>query len=206
VLDAQNAFVRDVRPDTFLTPCHQGRVFADTDLELNEEARNSYYASAAVLGVDVPLGRNWSSLITPAVLHTQTVLDMLHYLREDPSPLSLCSGALCGHIGNDATELALYYLYVATKTDEKCIHLASSHNPAISMLRGAVSLNDGIAQAAVNDAEVVLFGAQPGALSGLDDDVSQRISNYLQDIFEGAGVHDPSSNIADSMAACVVGG
>merc|ERR1719188_1092211 len=83
VLDAKNTFVRDMRPDTFLTPCYQGRVFAGTDFdELSEDAKNSYYASATVLGVDVPPGRNWSSLNTPAVLHTQTVLDMLHYLRE----------------------------------------------------------------------------------------------------------------------------
>jgi hypothetical protein len=207
VLDAKNAFIRDLQPDTFLTPCAQGRVFADTEFDnLNDDAKEWYSASAAALGVDVPPDRKWSASITPVVMHTQTVIDMLNYLDEDPSPQSLCSGTLCEHIKSGATEFSLYYLYIATKTDEKCIHQASSHNPAVSMGRNTSELNDGIVQAAVNDAEVLLFGAQSGALSGMDDDVSKRISNQLQDIFEGAGVRDPSTNSADSMAACVVGG
>ncbi|CAK0857962.1 unnamed protein product [Prorocentrum cordatum] len=131
---------------------------------------------------------------------------MLHYLRESPSPLSLCSGPLCGHVRNEATAMALYYLYTATKTDDRCIHQASSHSPAISMLREAADLNDGIAESAVNDFEVVLFGAQHGALSSLAEGVSQRISNQLQGIFEGASVEDPSGDSAATLAACVVGG
>ncbi|CAK0831950.1 unnamed protein product [Prorocentrum cordatum] len=84
VFDAKNAFIRDMKPDTFLTPCYQGKVFADTDFDnLNADAKKWYYASAAVLGVDVPWGRKWSASITPVVMHTQTVIDMLHYLNED---------------------------------------------------------------------------------------------------------------------------
>jgi hypothetical protein len=206
VFDAKNAFIRDMRPDTFLSPCYQGRVFADTDFDnLNADAKKWYWTAAAALGVEVPPGRKWPVSITPAVMHTRTVIGMLNYVYEDPSPMSLCSGALCGHIKNGATELALYYLYAATKTDEKCIHYASSHNPAVALSRETLELNEGIAEAAVNDAEVILFGAQSGALSGMAADVSQRISNQLQDIFEGVGVHGPSIHNADSMAACVVG-
>jgi hypothetical protein len=123
---------------------------------------------------------------------------MLNYLHENPSPLSLCSGALCGHIKSGATEFTLYYLYAATKTDEKCIHKASSRNPAISMWRGTPGMNDGMVQAAADDPEILLFGAQAGSPSAS--------ASKLQDIFEGAGVHDPSSWSADSLAACVVGG
>jgi len=207
VLGAKDAFIRDVQPDTFLTPCYQGRVFSDTDFDdLSADAQKSYHASATVLGVDVPPGRKWSASINPVVMHTETVIDMLNYLHEDPSPLSLCSGTLCGHLKGGATEFTLYYLYAATKTDEKCIHQDSSHSPAVSMLRDTVELNDGKVNAAVSDAEVILFGAQSGALSGMASDVSQRISSHLQDIFEGAGVHDPSAHSADAMAACVVGG
>merc|ERR1711920_191666 len=108
----------------------------------------------------------WSASITPVVMHTQTVIDMLGYLRENPSPLSLCSGALCGHIKNGATEFTLYYLYASTKTDEKCIHQASSHNPAVSIRRGAFSLNEGFVQAAASDPNIVLFGGLSGALTG----------------------------------------
>merc|ERR1711920_513590 len=195
VFDAKNAFIRDVLPDTFLTPCYQGRVFADTDFEsLNSDARKWYYASAAALGVNVPEGRKWSASITPVVMHTQTVIDMLNYLHESPSPQSLCSGALCGHIKN-----------VATKTDERCIHQASSHNPAISMWRGTAGLNEGIVQAAAADPNIILFGGQSGALTGIDPGVHQRLSNQIKEMFERAGVHDPSSYSTDAMVACVVG-
>jgi len=207
VLDAKNALIRDMQPDTFLTPCYQGRVFIDTDFDnLNDDAKEWYYASADVLGVHIPPGRKWSGSITPAVMHTRTVIDMLNYLHEDPSPLSLCSGTLCGHIRKGATEIALYYLYAATKTDEKCIHHASSNTPAISLEQGTFEQNDGKVHAAVKRHEVVFFGAQSGALSGMADDQRHRISEQLQGIFEGIGARGPWTDSTSGMAACVVGG
>merc|ERR1712224_327797 len=166
---------------------------------LNADASKWYYASARVLGVDVPQGRKWSASITPVVMHTQTVIDMLNYLHESPSPLSLCSGALCGHIKNGASEFTLYYLYAATKTDEKCIHQASAHNPAISMWRGIpASFNEGIVQTAADDPNIIFFGGQSGALNG----VGSQVPSQIQEIFDSAGVHDPSNYAADVMAAC----
>jgi len=202
VMDAKNALIRDIQPDTFMTPCYQAKVFADTDFDhLNEDAKGWYYKSAEVLGVGIPPGRKWSASITPVVMHTQTVINLLQDLHESPSPLSLCNGALCGHIEYGATEFTLYYLYAATKTDEKCIHRESHHNPAVSMWRGFQ--DTGVVQRAMDDPNVLIFGAQTGSMPG--GDAGQKIASQLQKLFEDAGVHDPANYSAEAMAGCVVG-
>ncbi|CAK0865976.1 unnamed protein product [Prorocentrum cordatum] len=202
VMDAKNALIRDIEPDTFMTPCYQAKVFADTDFDLlNSDAKGWYYKSAGVLGVDIPPGRKWSASITPVVMHTQTVINLLQDLHESPSPLSLCNGALCGHIKYGATEFTLYYLYAATKTDEKCIHREFQHNPALSMWRGFHDPE--VVQKAMDDPNILIFGAQSGSMPG--GDAGQKIASQLQKLFEDAGVHDPAQYSAEAMAGCVVG-
>jgi hypothetical protein len=206
VMDAKNALIRDVKPDTFLTPCYQAKVFADTDFDLlNSEAKKWYFKSSGVLGVGIPPGRKWSASITPVVMHTQTVISMLNDLHESPSPQSLCNGALCGHIKGGATEFTLYYLYAATKTDEKCTHQEFPRSPAVSMWRGlSDEKNTWAVTSATNDPSILIFGGQSGSMPG--GDAGSRVAGMMQKLFEDAGVHDPSSGSAEAMAACVIGG
>jgi hypothetical protein len=207
VFDAKNAMIRDIRPDTFLTPCYQGKIFADTPWGgLPGEAKSWYQASARALGVGIDYGRRWSASITPVVMHTQTVIDMLHYIGESPSASSLCNGRLCGHINyGGATEFTLYYLFVSTKTDEKCIHASAAHNPAVSMWRGSAGQNEGACNNARDNKDVLMFGSQPGAISGIDGGQWGRIAGCMQEIFKEAQVNDPSGYSANGIAACVVG-
>jgi hypothetical protein len=132
VLDSKNTLIRPVTQDMFFTDCGQGIIQAEFPHNHIPPPHSDWYAlSAEVLGVDPPDSGFWPASITPVVMHTKTVIEMLEHIGEDPSPESLCKGALCEKIGAfsdsgvGATEFTLYTLWAyakrATSTFD-CIH------------------------------------------------------------------------------------
>merc|ERR1719382_11028 len=192
-------------PDLFISPCNQGVVYADSDWQgLGEEKIEWYTQSAKALGVSLPEGKQWSGSITPVVMHTKTVLDMLGHLSEGSDPVKLCDGTLCDYIRDGATEFSLYYSYVATLSDEKCIHQYVDRNPAVSMWNGcSAQLREGAAAAAADDKNVIIFGAQPGTMKGLSEKQGQSVRANLARAFDQAHLHDPEHNSDQSLADCV---
>jgi hypothetical protein len=205
VLDAKNTFIRDVTPDLFISPCNQGIVYATSEFQwLGEEKQGWYTKSADALGVSLPEGRKWSGSITPVVMHTKTVLDMLEHLDEGSDPVKLCEGRLCDHIRDGATEFALYYTYVAALSDDKCIHHSVDRNPAVSMWNGCpAELREGAAAAAATDDGVIMFGAQPSTMNGLSDQQRESVLHNMALAFSQAGLHNPDQDSEQSLADCV---
>lgn len=204
VLDAKNAFIRDVQPDTFLSPCNQGLVFAQWTIGEQGDEKFSWFDHAAKdLGVGLPSGK-MSGSITPCVMHTKTVLNMFEHLSEAKTVLKVCEGPLCGYIQRGATEFALYYTYVRQLADEKCIHNAVDHHPAVSLWNGVdVNARVGAVDGAANDERIIMFGAQPGTLQGLGTDDYYRLAYKMEEIYGKAGLHDSKTNSVESLVACV---
>jgi len=207
VLDAKNTFIKDIEETTFMSPCNTGNIYADSDFSGMGEKQDWYLKSADALGVTLPQGRKWSASVTPVVMHTQTVKDMLEHLSEDATPWLLCSGPLCGYIENGATEFALYYTYIAAVSDERCIHATVPKSPAVALWRGidADSKESTCDSVAGGETGVVMFGAQSGAGSELKKDQHQRIAACLADIYSSAGLHDPDKTSDAALMQCVIG-
>jgi hypothetical protein len=205
VLDAKNTFIRDITPDLFISPCNQGIVYATNDFQTLVPSKRKWYTmSAQALGVSFPEGRKWPRSITPVVMHTSTVLDMLEHLGEGSDPMKLCEGRLCDYLRDGATEFALYYTYVASLSDEKCIHHSVDSRPAISMWRGCIAEKNMLnAVAAATNDNVIMFGSQPKAMSNLSDQQRQIVLYNVALAFKQAGLHDPSWNSVQSLADCV---
>ncbi|CAK0854438.1 unnamed protein product [Prorocentrum cordatum] len=86
VLDSKNTFVRDIKPEIFVSSCNQAIVFGDYKAaELPELHSQWYETSARLLDVPSPLdghddGDRWPPSITPMTFHRQTVLDLLAHI------------------------------------------------------------------------------------------------------------------------------
>jgi hypothetical protein len=211
VLDAKNTFIKDVEANTFISTCNTGMVYADSSFEdMGQEKMDWYHKSADALGVSVPHdeGRKWSASVTPVVMHTKTVKDMLGHLSEDPTPWKLCKGPLCDYIHNGATEFALYYTYVAALSDERCIHYTVPASPAVALWRGVSGdSNEGSCNAvAGHQRGVVMFGAQAGSANEMAEDQKQRLAECLSKVYTEAALHDPAHNSDSSLMDCVIGG
>merc|ERR1712217_535553 len=134
LLDAKNTLIKDVTPHTFFTPCNQAKIFGDGLYQYEQvpKPHSTWYAAAAkLLEVCPPTEKHWPMSTTPMVLHKATVLGLLGYIGENPSPYpKLCAGPLCYIVGfhwtqgkdKFATELTLYNMYAYTKTNLDCAH------------------------------------------------------------------------------------
>ncbi|CAK0820394.1 unnamed protein product, partial [Prorocentrum cordatum] len=207
VLDAKNTFIKDVEQFTFMSPCNTGLIYADSDFSSLGEKQDWYLKSADALGVSLPQDRKWSASVTPVVMHTKTVKDMLGQLSEDATPWELCSGPLCGYIEKGATEFALYYSYIAAVSDERCIHATVPKSPAVAFWRGidGDTKESTCNSVAGGERGVVMFGAQSGADSEFDEDQRKRIAACFADIYASAGLHDPERTSDAVLMQCVVG-
>jgi hypothetical protein len=205
VLDAKNAFIRDVKFDTFISECNTGLIYAQfTVEEQGGEKKEWFEKSAKALGLGVPEGKVGGS-ITPVIFHTQTVKDLLeHELGEELTVEKFCtSGKLCDAIRDGATEFTLYYTFVKDKTAESCIHNSIDSHPALSLWNGVdVDSRLNAARAAAEDDNIIMFGMQPGACDNLGDKTDD-IWGAVEKVYSQAGLHDASSNSRESLIVCV---
>jgi hypothetical protein len=139
VFDSKNTLIHPLEEDPFFTSCGQAKIQAEWSAVTIIEPHSDWYdRSARALGASSPKDSGawdedllWPASITPMVMHTQSVLDMLGQLGEGPELSSLCNGRLCDTIGahsgdgHGATEFTLYTLYVYSMIDGggfDCIH------------------------------------------------------------------------------------
>ncbi|CAK0824738.1 unnamed protein product, partial [Prorocentrum cordatum] len=224
VMDAKNTLIRDVEEDTFFTNCHLGRIFGEFEAKDIPQPHSQWYqASARVLNVEPPTKGKWPSSITPMVIHTQTVLDMLSDIGEDVSVSSLCAGPLCDMLGvgsangEGATEFTMYVLAARARPDFECAlavtEMDPNEPPAISLWRGIDEAAD--AQMIINVDNCreisegktlpVMFGAQTGALDGIVGEQRSRTEEALLKIFTRAGLHDSNKTSTEALIECVAG-
>jgi hypothetical protein len=216
VLDAKDTLLRDVERDAFFTACNQAKIFGRYELwEMPGLHRDWYYSSAGVLEVDPMDYGKWPASITPIVMHTQTVKDMLDKIGE-PQDFGDCCCGLCDAFGRDATEFTLYTTYVGRIANMVCIH-DIEERPWGNEIAASIWRTDNdedrentfkqvkaIAEQDESQNGVpVFFGAQAGALDNFEGD--QRF-NFLQNLFkvyDDAGLYRFSD--WDDMAACAIG-
>lgn len=211
VLDAKNMFLMDIGPETFLTPCNQGKVFGRYDIDnMPAEHRGWFGTSAGVLGQQVMDWGKWPASVTPMVLHRQTTLDLLSRLGENSDfDSGVCSGGLCDKFRQQATEFTLYLVYAARIASFDCIH-AIEERPwgdelSISVWRGdsqglAVQVK-AIAEHSELNGHPFFFGLQSGALNGIGGEARFSILEDLFTIYVNASVYDWDS--WDDMANCI---
>lgn len=228
VMDSKNTIIRDIEEDTFFTQCNQGVIFGEFHAEEIPLPHSDWYkASARVLGATPPLESDskgkWPSSITPMVIHTQTVLDMLSKLGESSSTDNLCDGPLCdmfGAHGNGqdmATEFTMYVLAVRAREDFDCVmsvlDIDDGAPPAISLWRGndasmaeQMSVNlDNCREIADGKVWPFMFGAQFGALDGMMAEQKGPAEASILTIYTRAGLHDNSTTSTRALLDCVAG-
>jgi len=211
VLDSKNTLLQDVNAQTFLTECRQARLFGTYPWgQLPKLHQEWFHRSAEVLQVDEPDGGEWPASITPMVMHTQTVLDMLKEIGEDPDPSVLCAGPLCDMLEHGATEFTLYLMYAQSKETFGCTHAVFhasdwAHEPAVSMWRGLESNVEEAKNVATGQRFPLMFGAQHGALDSIGDDQRAEVAGYLEKIYSDAGLNGTNKYGEKDILGCVVG-
>jgi len=211
VLDSKNTLLQDVNAQTFLTECRQARLFGTYPWgQLPKLHQEWFHRAAEVLEVREPDGGEWPASITPMVMHRQTVLDMLEAIGEDPSPLELCAGPLCGMLDKGATEFTLYLMYAQSKKAFSCTHAVFhasdwAHEPAVSMWRGLESNVEEAKNVATGQRVPLMFGAQHGALDSIGDDQRAEVAGYLEKIYADAGLDGTTKEGEEDILSCVVG-
>lgn len=142
VLDAKNTLLRDLDEiGGFFSSCSQAKIHGRYNYHRIPHPHKDWYAkSAEALNMSAPSQGYWPPSITPMVMHTATVLDMLKYIGENPwIPLELmegqdglCDGPLCGILGartrsgKGASEFTLYLIYAHAQAHFPCIHVVES--------------------------------------------------------------------------------
>jgi len=218
VLDAKNALLQDVTPDTFFTACHQGKIFGRYQLQdgsMPGMHLDWYRKSAEVLGQSPMDYGTWPASITPIIMHRQTVIDMLGQIGESPD-FGPCSGGLCDAFGRGATEFTLYLVYVGRIGKLECIH-AIEDRPWGNELAASIWRTDdeagkgstatqikAIAEHSEANGRVMFFGAQAGALDNFEGDERFNVLQDLFKLYDDAGLYNFGD--WDELASCVVGG
>jgi len=212
VLDAKNTLLRDLEPDTFFTPCNQGKIFGRYDIwDMPSEHKSWFWASAGVLGQQAMDWGKWPASVTPMVLHKQSTLDMLSMLGESPDFYTACSGGLCDRFRQKATEFTLYLVYAARIASFDCIH-AIEERPWGNEIAASIWRNGGegaseqvraIAEHSDLNGRPLFFGSQAGALDGFQGTARFDILQNLFAIYENASLYEWAS--WDDMADCVIG-
>jgi len=225
VLDAKNTLMRDLEPDAFFTPCNQGKIYGEFEPDRLPQPHAEWYrASAAALGVQPPGSsgggeQRWPTSITPVVLHTSTVFDLLDSIHEDRSTDSLCGGPLCEMLGDraegggGATDFTLFVLYARTQPQIGCdlaVEETAKEAPmALSLWRGAekqVEVNlESCRSVASGDVKPLMFGSQTAALEAMTAEQYGAAQGHLVDIYTAAGLHDASKTSTDALMQCVTG-
>jgi len=157
----------------------------------------------------------WPASITPIVMHTQTVKDMLDSINE-PQDFGDCSGGLCDAFGHQATEFTLYLVYVGRIANMVCIHDIEErmwgNELAASIWRtddeeGREYTFKQVKAIADKDASQngmpVFFGAQAGAINSFEGDQRYQFLNNLFKVYKDAGLY--TFNDWDEMANCAIG-
>jgi len=222
VLDTKNTMIRRIQADTFFTSCNQGKLFAEYHwVDMPEPHKTWFTQSQAKLGVaSMPPGYVPMS-VTPIIMHTQTVKDMLQSIGEGTAAESICHGDLCQMLmapapGNEnhATEFSMYLMYALAKAPTSCVHevvtLDFAHRWAESLWRGVpgnrqLNIRNNIActrKIAIGQWSPIFFGSQPRALQHMTPAERQACEANLVKIYSNAGLLTMSP---DQLTACVVG-
>jgi hypothetical protein len=222
VLDSKNTLIRDIEPELFFTSCNQGKIFGEFEPDGIPEPHSTWYeASARVLNMPPPreAGGKWPTSITPMLMHTQTVLEMLATIGEDPSVDALCQGPLCDMLGvhsatgSGATEFTMYVLAARARQEMECdiavVDPDKANPPAISLWRGEggqMRLNENNCRDISSGKTVpFMFGAQYQSLDSLDDAGRAKVEKDMLHIFQRAKLHNASLTSTDALLQCVAG-
>ncbi|CAK0807713.1 unnamed protein product, partial [Prorocentrum cordatum] len=222
VLDSKNTLIRDIEPELFFTTCNQGKIFGEFEPNDIPEPHSGWYeASARVLSLPAPVeaGGKWPTSITPMLMHTQTVLEMLASIGEGPSVDALCAGPLCDMLGvhsatgSGATEFTMYVLAARARQEMECdiavVDPDSANPPAISLWRGEggqMKINgDNCRDISSGKTVPFMFGAQYQSLDGLDDAARATVEADMLRIFTQAKLHNASLTSTDALLQCVAG-
>jgi hypothetical protein len=230
VLDAKNAFISTVTPETFFTSCNQGRIFAQRkNYEDFGKPHSTWYGVAArVLNVCPPLTNTtsywWPWSVSPVVFNTKTVLSLFDYIGEGTRLDEMCDGPLCylvGYhwsVGDFTSEFALYTMFAYTQTDLRCAHVVQEDpdsRVSVTLWRG---LDSGMNAYALNRVargrhRPLVFGFQHGSfdsifrgMHGDQDDravFSSAINNTIK-IYLDAQLVDGHPS-PEELLECVVG-
>jgi hypothetical protein len=207
VLDSKNTLIMDIEKDTLVTPCNQASTFAAYTAEhLPEPHRSWYQSTAAHLGVPWPQEGRWPDSISPMILRTQTVLDLIHSVGEkemnslEPELWVPCNGPLCGWFGSQgATAFILYQLYAVSKTNYDCFH--GKGGPIVgSLWRGKTNKSR-----IEDESHTYFFGAQSGAFKDLRGEQRTQAGTKLREVFLDARLVNASDGgvTSDFMLSCL---
>jgi len=221
LLDSKNAFFSEVREDTFFSHCNQavvhGKYLYD---DIPEPHKQWYAASSAALGIKAPKNVYWPTSITPAVLHRQTVLELLQQIGEDPNPYAVCNGPLCTWFGEQATEFTMYNLFAFAKADRDCLHSFlgpwfDAEERDVGLWRSAPYVNlERCEEVATDNVKALTFGIQAGSLdrnkskdSG-NDWLRQRTIDCVAQVYAKAGLGEglganASAHDREAFAKCL---
>jgi hypothetical protein len=233
VLDAKNTLIKDITANTLFTPCRQAKMFAEYVYEEIPEPHATWFKAAQDL-LDVHGAElqhpHWPASITPFIMHKQTALDLLAYVKEEPEINTLCSHdeGFCRKLGvrstnssdqNHPTEFTLYTTFAYGKTNLQCAHSVvyrDSDSPDLlsrSLWRGMEDTRektmqdnmDVLANITAGTMTPIMFGSQPSALDFMDNGTRDEAEDYLTQIYSDAGLFDASSTTVDELIQCAIG-
>jgi hypothetical protein len=213
VLDSKNTFIRDIKPETFMSSCNQAIVFGDYKAgELPKLHGEWYETSARLLDVPSPLdghddGATWPPSITPMTFHRQAVLDLLAFIGEGADPATLCEGPLCDMLAEGATEFSMYQVFSRSRKESfECNFKVQAtdweHPVAFALWRGVPDGWKDVQRIAEGSLPAMIVGAQAGALDELPPDRGKQVETNLRKIFQDASLLEGEGA---NLAECVVG-
>jgi hypothetical protein len=213
VLDAKNTFIQQIPMDQFMDLCEVVfRGGEHTFSEMSEFHQRWYKASAQHLGVQPPHPSDFVyGSITPFLMHSASVLNMLELIGENASLDRLCDGPLCDWLKHQCTEFSLYTTYM--RTNSICVHPGTQfifNNSADGLWRGInYQIGDNNIVQLVQDVfagnrDTRIFGAQRGSLDETPDDVKINTSSLMMRIYGNAGISLGTDSI-ETFFNCVVG-
>jgi len=218
LVDSKNAFFSDIDENTFFTPCNRARLWGKYRWDQIPEPHDKWYAKSAGF-LKLSLEDKWfPTSITPALLNTRIVLDMLKHIGEKDDPKKICDGPLCRWFGSEATEFTLYNVYSLAQSEfSDCVHKMEIPDEQVhewsTTLWHAVSLyaNAETCEAVANySLQPLTFGVQ-----SRDDhadteqsaseiaSLRERLRSCLTTVYARAGLYDAGVISAASFSDCI---
>lgn len=212
LLDAKDALLRDASK-LFFTHCSQGKIFGRYTMDEMPQTERAGYASAASVLQQTPLrDGKWPAMAAPLVMHTDTVIGLLHKLGE-PSELGDCTGGLCSALALGASELTLYVVYAVRMADFGCTHSVEERpwddevactiwKPSGEEERKAAAEQiRAVAEGSGPNSRPAFFGVRGGAVLGFAGGARRRVLGDLARLYGGVGL-DPFG-AAEALANCL---
>lgn len=221
LVDSKNAFFDDVREDTFFDTCNRARVLGKYPSDQIPEPHDRWYNKSAEF-LQMPIKAKWlPASITPALMSTKVVLDMLKHIGEKADPSSICDGPLCRLFGSEATEFAMYNIFSLGQESTACYHNlerpADHEQPWSAALWRASKDNaqtcEDVASGSLRpltfgiqsrSLDLTIEGAESRGLSVLESaSLKERLQRCITKVYARNGLYDESIITAGAFVDCV---